>query len=84
MNGIRQDVELDGILLQKSLRKPCRVRAVRIFLSELNFDVFVKTQVIEIGAELPDGLYELCFEGRSFRIVKAGGVWSKTYQHAMV
>jgi hypothetical protein len=54
MSRIRQDVELDGILLQKSLRKPCRVPAVRIFVSELNLDVFVKTQVIEIEAESPD------------------------------
>jgi hypothetical protein len=84
MSPIRQTVELDGMLVQGALSVPCRVRAMRISVSELGLDAFVKTEVIETEADLPNGVYELCFEGRSFRIMKADGVWSKTYQHAMV
>ncbi|WP_162601363.1 hypothetical protein [Occallatibacter savannae] len=51
---------------------------------QLDTCVYVKPDVVKINVDLPDGVYELSLDGRSFKIAKSGGKWHRTFHHAVV
>ena len=64
-----------GILKSATLQSTCVVRAIKVTIPKLDVWEYVKADVHEAPAYLPDGRYELAFEGRRMKADKLAGSW---------
>jgi hypothetical protein len=72
---LRETVTLAGTLKGHDLELPCTIKAVKVSAPKLDISEYVKAQVIDAPPILPDGNYELHFEGRSLNTTKLNGRW---------
>jgi hypothetical protein len=75
VRSTRDVVLLQGVLKQMKSEMPCSVRAVKVCLWTLGISEYVSAEVADAPSELPDGLYQVAFEGRSMKVQKIAGHW---------
>jgi hypothetical protein len=73
--SIRESVTLAGTLKGQNMELPCTIEAVKVSLPKLDIWEYVKADVAEAPSTLPDGEYELFFEGRRMKAMKRAGCW---------
>jgi hypothetical protein len=73
--SIRESVLVLGVLQGTGVQSPCVVRAVKVSIPRLDVFEYVKAEVAEAPANLPEGNYELFFEGRRMQVHRAFGDW---------
>lgn len=71
---------LDGELKGVEYLVPCRVWATKVSLPRLEIWEYVRAEVADAPGGLPDGPYEVCFEGRRMKVRKVSGVWESGSQ----
>jgi hypothetical protein len=54
---------------------PCMVRAVKVSLANLDILKYVSADIIRAPSELPDGAYNVSFDGRTMKVKKIAGNW---------
>jgi hypothetical protein len=54
---------------------PCMVRAVKVSLPNLDIWEYVSADIAQTSFELPDGAYNVSFEGRMMKVNKIAGNW---------
>ena len=74
--SFREAVFLSGTLANSTLRSRCIVRATKVTIPKLGITEYVKADVALAPPFMPDGEYELHFEGRRMRVMNAAGQWS--------
>jgi hypothetical protein len=75
VRSTRDVVLLQGVLKQMRREIPCTVRAVKVCLWTLGISEYVEAEVVDAPSELPDGDYQVGFEGRSMKVHKTSGHW---------
>lgn len=65
-----------GRLANSAVLVRCIVRAIIITIPRLNVTEYVKADVVLAPPYLPDGEYELHFDGRMMIVKNADGHWS--------
>jgi hypothetical protein len=70
--SIRESVLVLGVLQGADVDSSCVVRAVKVSIDGLEY---VKAEVAEAPAHLPDGHYDLIFEGRKMKVDRLSGSW---------
>jgi hypothetical protein len=73
--SIREFVTLAGILKGQNMELPCTVSAAKVSIPNLDIWEYVSAEVADAPSALPDGRYELQFEGRRMNTMKHGGRW---------
>lgn len=73
--SIREAVLVSGTLNGMSHQVPCMVRAVKVSLPSLDTWEYVAADIVQASSELPDGAYDVCFEGRVMKVKKFAGHW---------
>ena len=73
--SIREAVLLEGVLRGMDLEAPCTIRAVKVSLPQLDIWEYVAADVVRAPSDLPDGAYEVSFEGRKMRFRKTSQGW---------
>ncbi len=53
----------------------CTVSAIKVSLPQLNIWEYVKCSIQHAPDDLPDGQYEVSFDGREMRLKKLDGGW---------
>lgn len=76
--SIRESVLLLGVLHGADVESSCVVRAVRVSIPRLDVSEYVKAEIAEAPAHLPEGHYELTFEGRKMKVNRVAGDWRIT------
>ena len=77
-SSIRESVLVLGVLHGADVQSPCVVRAVRVSIPRLDVLEYVKAEIAEAPADLPEGHYEVRFEGRKMRVDRRLGDWRVT------
>lgn len=72
----REVVLLSGLLAKSDVIAKCIVRAVKVTLSNLHDSEYVTAELALCPPNLPDGEYELHFDGRRMRVKKNSGRWA--------
>ncbi|HMH13924.1 MAG TPA: hypothetical protein VK578_12525 [Edaphobacter sp.] len=75
MGSIREAVLVSGTLKGMNQQVPCMVRAVKVSLLKLDIWEYVAANIVQAPSELPDGGYDVSFEGRSMKVRKIAGSW---------
>ena len=75
MVSIREAVLVSGTLEGMSHQVPCMVRAVKVSLPNLDILKWVRADIAHAPSELPDGVYNVSFEGQSMKVKKIAGNW---------
>jgi hypothetical protein len=75
MVSIREAVLVSGTLKGMNHEVPCVVRAVKISLPNLDILKWVRADITHAPLELPDGAYDVSFEGRTMKVKKSAGNW---------
>jgi len=73
--SIRETVLVHGVLHGTDVQSPCVVRAVKVSIPRLDVFEYVKAEIAEAPAELPEGHYQLVFEGRKMQVHRHSGDW---------
>lgn len=73
--SIREAVLVYGVLRGVDIQSPCVVRAVKVSIPRLDVLEYVKAEIADAPADLPEGHYELLFEGRKMRVNRCSGDW---------
>jgi hypothetical protein len=76
-----ENVLVSGTLTKSGAVACCIVRVRKVSNPKLNVTEYVRADVALAPPNLPDGDYEMHFEGRSVKVKKAAGHWSP--QHFM-
>jgi hypothetical protein len=77
--SIRESVLVLGILHHEAEGKTsCVVRAIKVSIPRLDVFEYVKAEIAEAPAHLPEGRYELTFEGRKMKVNKVAEDWHIT------
>jgi len=71
----RESVVIQGRLRGMGYAVPCMLVAVKVTLPSLDMFEYVKCEVVNAPAHLPDGQYEVSFEGRAMEVQKLDGRW---------
>jgi hypothetical protein len=71
----RETVIMAGRLKGMGHEAVCTVSAVKISLPHLNISEYVKCDIRLAPLELPDGPYQVTFEGRTMKVKKLDGDW---------
>ena len=71
----RETVMMTGQLRGMGHEAACTVSAVMVFLPQLNIAEYVKCDIHLAPLDLPDGPYQVTFEGRTMKVKKQGGDW---------
>jgi len=74
-SSIRESVLVSGTLRASTVLARCIVRAIKVTLPNLETAEYVKADVALAPPHMPDGNYELHFEGRMMKVRKSDGVW---------
>lgn len=72
---IREAMLVSGTLNGMNQQLPCMVRAVKVSLPNLDILEYVRADIAQAPSELPDGAYDVCFEGRVMKVKKFAGHW---------
>jgi hypothetical protein len=75
MVSIREAVLVSGTLKGLNYQVPCMVRAVKVSLANLDILKYVSADIIRAPSELPDGAYNVSFDGRTMKVKKIAGNW---------
>jgi hypothetical protein len=75
MVSIREAVLVSGTLKGMNLEAACTVRAVKVSLPNLDILKWVRADIAHAPSELPDGAYNVNFEGRTMKVKKIAGNW---------
>jgi len=75
MVSIREAVLVSGTLKGMSHQVSCMVRAVKVSLPNLDIWEYVSADIAQASSELPDGAYNVSFEGRKMKVKKIAGNW---------
>jgi hypothetical protein len=73
--SIREAVLVSGTLKGMNHQVPCMVRAIKVSLPNLDILEYVRADIAHAPSELPDGAYNLSFEGRTMEVKKIAGKW---------
>jgi hypothetical protein len=73
--SIRESVLVLGVLQGADVDSSCVVRAVKVSIPKLDVLEYVKAEVAEAPVHLPDGHYDLIFEGRKMKVDRLSGSW---------
>jgi hypothetical protein len=71
----REAVLVSGTLKGMSHQVSCMVRAVKVSLPNLDIWEYVSADIAQASSELPDGAYDVSFEGRKMNVKKIAGNW---------
>ena len=71
-----ENVLVSGTLSKSGAVARCIVRVRKVSNLKLNVTEYVRAEVALAPPNLPDGDYEMHFEGRSLKVKKAAGHWS--------
>ena len=71
----RETVMIAGRLKGMGYEAGCTVNAVKVTLPQLNIWEYVKCDIHLAPKNLPDGSYEVIFEGRTMQAKKLDGDW---------
>jgi hypothetical protein len=71
-----ENVLVSGTLTKSGAVARCIVRVRKVSNPKLNVTEYVRADVALAPPTLPDGDYEMHFEGRSVKVKKAAGHWS--------
>jgi hypothetical protein len=69
--SIREDVLVQGVLRGKEREAQCVVRAVKVSLPKLDVWEYVSADIYSAPSDLPDGVYDVSFEGRRMKVNKS-------------
>jgi hypothetical protein len=75
MVSIREAVLVSGTFKGMNHQVPCMVRAVKVSLPNLDTWEYVAADIVQASSELPDGAYDVSFEGRTLKVKKIAGNW---------
>jgi len=75
-SGIRENILVSGSLKNSCVLASCIVRAVKITIPGLETAEYVQAEVALSPPYVPDGDYELYFEGLTIKVRNSGGVWT--------
>lgn len=75
MISSREVVMLSGTLKGANHEAPCTVRAIKVSLPNLDIWEYVSAAIAQAPSELPDGAYNVSFEGRTMKVRKVAGNW---------
>lgn len=76
--SFRESVLLSGTIVNSAIQSRCVVRATKVTIPNLNVTEYVKADVALAPPFMPDGEYELNFEGRRMKVNNAAGRWSSS------
>ena len=82
MVSIREAVLLSGTLRGMNYEAPCTIRAVKVSLLKLDVWEYVSANVVQASSELPNGAYNVIFEGRTMKVNKVAGAWQGAFDSA--
>jgi hypothetical protein len=72
----RETVILNGVLKGMGRRNvSCTVQALKVSLPQLNVFEYIRCDFYHVPQDLPDGQYDLSFEGRTMQVNKVEGTW---------
>lgn len=71
----RESVILKGILKGMGREASCAILALKVSLPQLNIFEYVRCDIHEAPADLPDGQYSVSFDGRTMKVKKLDGNW---------
>jgi len=74
-SSIRESVLVSGTLTSAAMLSACVVRAIKVTLPNLETSEYVKVEVALASPYLPNGDYELHFDGRMMKIRKNSEAW---------
>ena len=74
--SIVENVLVSGTLTRSGAVARCIVRARKVSNEKLNVTEYVRADVAVAPPNMPDGDYEMHFDGRSVKVKKAAGYWS--------
>jgi hypothetical protein len=75
MVSIREAVLVSGTLNGMNHQVPCMVRAVKVSLPNLDILEYMRADIAHAPFELPDGAYDVSFEGRTMKVKKISENW---------
>jgi len=73
--SFRESVLVSGTVTSSESSAKCTVKAIKISVPKLDLWEYVSAEVFEAPAELPDGAYDVVFEGRKMKVNKVAGTW---------
>jgi hypothetical protein len=73
--SLREAVLVEGVLKGMNFEAPCIVRAVKVSLPELDVWEYVAADIAQAPSNVPDGTYEVKFEGRKMPVKKTARGW---------
>jgi len=73
--SIREAVLVEGVLEGMNLQAPCTVRAVKVSLPKLDIWEYVAADMVQAPPSIPDGAYEVSFDGRKMHFQKTAHGW---------
>ena len=73
--SIREAVLVSGTLRGMNHQVPCMVRAVKVSVMKLDIWEYVSADIAQAPSNLPDGAYDVSFEGRTMKVKKIAGNW---------
>jgi hypothetical protein len=71
----RESILLRGWLKGMGCEVSCSLVAVKVSLPELDIWEYVRCEIYEAPSALPDGRYDVTFDGRAMDIKKLDGNW---------
>ena len=71
----RESVLLPGRLMGMGYEASCSLVAIKVSLPELDIWEYVRCEIYEAPSALPDGRYDVSFDGRAMDIKKLDGNW---------
>ena len=71
----RETVMMTGRLKGMGREAECAISAVKVSPPQLNDGEYVNCDIYFAPENLPDGQYEVTFEGRTMRVKKLDGDW---------
>lgn len=74
--SVREAVLMPGVLTKSDVLASCVVRATKVTIPNLDVMEYVKVDVAFAPPQVPEGEYELQFDGRRMKVRNCSGRWS--------
>jgi hypothetical protein len=74
----RERVLLPGTLAQSGVVANCIILAIKVTIPKLGIIEYVDAELALAPPHLPDGQYELQFDGRMLKVMNAAGIWASS------
>jgi len=75
MASQRELVMLDGRLNGMGRELACTISALRVSLTDTSLYEYARLMIFDSYQALPDGQYDLTFEGRTIPVERRNGAW---------